>query len=117
VGSKSTDQKHRSRLRKHLRSLGYDEATVDAIVAERADVQRRRREAATAAAERAERLRHQEAELDEARTAAAPFEPPDDAGYKPRRPDPLLVGVARATGETARAVKRSSTLLRTEVRR
>ena len=37
---------------------------------------------------------------------------PDDPGYHPTRRDPLLTGVARATGETAAAVKRGRSVTR-----
>lgn len=42
--------------------------------------------------------------------AAGSWVSPDDTGYRPSGPDSTLVGVARATGETAAAVKRGSTL-------
>jgi hypothetical protein len=36
----------------------------------------------------------------------------DDSKYRPTRIDPLLTGVGRATGETAKAVKRGNTITR-----
>lgn len=38
------------------------------------------------------------------------YEPPDDKGYKPPKIDSVLTGVGRATGETARAIKRGKTI-------
>lgn len=38
------------------------------------------------------------------------FVTPDDKGYKPTAHDPLLSGVGRATGATARAVKAGKTI-------
>lgn len=34
----------------------------------------------------------------------------DDRGYRPRKPDPLLTGAARATGVAARAVRRRTAI-------
>jgi hypothetical protein len=42
---------------------------------------------------------------------------PDDRGYRPNPGDPLLRGAARATGATARAVKRRTTITRYQHRR
>lgn len=40
---------------------------------------------------------------------------PDDTSYRPKRSDPLLVGAGRATGDTARAVKRRNAMTKYEI--
>ncbi len=42
------------------------------------------------------------------------YETPDDAGFKPTPVDTVLTGVARATGATARSVKRRKALTKYE---
>jgi hypothetical protein len=42
------------------------------------------------------------------------YEEPDDKGYAPKRIDPLLKGVARATGATAKVVKKGKTMTKFE---
>lgn len=37
---------------------------------------------------------------------------PDDKGYKPTRVDPLLKGTARATGDTAKAVRSKKAIVK-----
>lgn len=43
-----------------------------------------------------------------------PHQTPDDAGYRPDYIDPVLRGPARATGQTAEAVRRGRTIRRTD---
>lgn len=42
------------------------------------------------------------------------YESPDDKGFKPTKVDAVLNGVARATGQTAKAVKRRKTITKHE---
>lgn len=42
------------------------------------------------------------------------YESPDDSEFKPKKVDSVLVGVARATGVTAKAVKRKKAFTRDE---
>ena len=90
---KSTHAKNRQRLGRRLRKMGVPEAEVQAILARRAADQRLQREIE--------------------RKNAAPSEV-DDKGYRPASVDPLLKGVGRVSGQTAKAVKRTKALTRTE---
>lgn len=42
------------------------------------------------------------------------YEPESDKGFKPTAVDPVLNGVARATGQTAKAVKRRRTMTKAQ---
>ena len=42
------------------------------------------------------------------------YEPPSDSGYKPTNHDSTLTGVGRATGKTAKAIKRKKTITKFE---
>lgn len=88
---------------------------VDLAIADLARRQRRHREharaaelaAATEASARA--LAQAQAEEEIYRQLS-----PNDSAFRPSLPDSLLRGAARATGETARAVRRGRTLTRFE---
>ena len=94
-------------LRRRLEAQGYSPQRIDLIVAQREiavvenhDVRERQR-----------RYFEQEAQLDELRqTADVPAVFLDDSGYRPTRYDPLTIGPARVSGETAKAVRRGSTI-------
>lgn len=88
VGTATTHKKRLQTLRKKLRARGFPEEVIEEII-------RRRREAHAA---RREWARGEEpADL-------------DDSAYQPTHVDPLLKGAARATGQTAAAVKRGRTI-------
>lgn len=56
------------------------------------------------------RLFQQRAEAERMALIGPPPSDLDDAGYKPTRVDRLLTGTARATGQTAKAVRRGKTV-------
>jgi hypothetical protein len=89
------DRAKRSKLKKRLRREGASEELIERIIA------RQRQEDLVA--------RHGE---DYARTVRreAAVNGPDDTGYTPSEGDPLLRGAARATGMTAKVVKRRDTI-------
>lgn len=88
---KKKHQFKRARLRKTLEAKGIPEAEI---------------------LRASERMRlDQQAERDIMRTwLDTPRAELDDTGYRPTSPDPLTTGVARATGETAAAVRRGRTI-------
>jgi hypothetical protein len=96
-------QKARQRLRRRLRDQGVS----DTEIARQVERLRQRQAAALRAGVRPGDL---EAVFDQTHTALRL----DDTGYRPTPGDPLLQGVARATGATAKAVRRRRTLTRYE---
>lgn len=104
--TKNRSEKRRQWRRK-LESQGFRPAEIERIIAQR----ERRAEDLFRATQAREHLEEQEARLERERAAAnAPLEDPDDTKYRPVHHDPLTVGIARATGETAKAVRRGSTI-------
>lgn len=101
-----THQNNRARLRKKLLAQGVPPDKVAAILANKAERQHQQRiEERGAAAER-ERIEEETYK----RLS------PNDSKHRPAPVDPLLRGAARATGETARAVKRGSTVAKWQYR-
>lgn len=98
MAKQTTHRGNRKRLGKKLRAQGIPEEEVLRILARKAEDQRRQREI-----ERLATDRPTGGDL-------------DDSGYQPARVDSTLTGVARATGETARAVRRGKTITRHEHR-
>lgn len=95
MGSSATRQRKRRALRKKWRAMGWSEERIaDAI--ERYEF------------EHLVRVHG----LDEARQIVYDRQPdqPDDRRYRPKRTDPTLTGAARATGQTAAAVRRGRTV-------
>jgi Holliday junction resolvasome RuvABC DNA-binding subunit len=102
MGNPKTNARKRTEFRRYLESLGYSPAEVERAVASREE-----RRAAKA------RQADQEEALDQAHKPKPPaqeWEYLDDTGYRPTQVDSVLTGVARATGQTAAAVKRRSTM-------
>ena len=89
------DRKRRQKLRKRLEAEGCSEALIERIIAQERhkDLVARHGEYDARAALRKNARRH-----------------PADAGYEPSVGDPLLRGSARATGVTAKVVRRKSTI-------
>lgn len=120
MGSATTDHTARRRLRQRLVAEGADPATVEAAVAAKALEQNRRRGQPDTPPKRARRsstrtygayqpVRHDEPET----TQPEPWRP-DDRGFVPAPPDPLLAGAGRVTGIAAKAVRRRKALTRYE---
>jgi hypothetical protein len=91
------DAERRRKLRQELRARGVPEAEVERIVG----ALRYRQLVERLGPERARQVVLKE--LPDLPT-------PDDTGFRPTRSDSLLTGAARATGETAAAVKRRRTI-------
>ena len=118
MSSTRTRKTARNKLRKQLRELGESSEAIEAacaawtrknlaLVANRDD-----------AKSRSARARAQEAALDAAKASeSTEWAEPDDKGYKPPQVDSVLVGVARATGPTAAAVKRKRTMTAAQYQR
>lgn len=103
---KETHQKNRARLRKKLLAQGVPPDRVTAILANKAERQHQQRieeRGAVAERERVEEETYKRLSL-------------DDSKHRPTSVDPLLRGAARATGETARAVRRGSTVAKWQYR-
>lgn len=94
------DRKRRSALRKRLRAAGVPEGEIERILAVKREDDR--------AARHGEDPRKGTREEILARTDDSLW--PDDTGYKPSTVDSLLNGSARATGITARVVRRRETV-------
>ncbi len=87
----------RRQLRRKLEAQGVPEEEIERrLRAMQADQQRVR--------DVENHMRRLEARTDDA------YVTPDDRGYRPSRVDPVLSGAARATGETAKAVRRGKTI-------
>lgn len=101
-----THAKRRARLRTKLRAQGVAEDLIEAKIADLRDAQRAQRERdfpeLTALAK----------EIDE-RGMYRRLSPPD-SGYRPVQRDKLLEGVGRATGMTAKAVRREKGMTKWE---
>lgn len=94
------DRKRRKQLRARLAAAGVDPARIDKIVEQRRISDRDRRDRALyPVPTREEILAHTDDSLW-----------PDDKGYKPSPPDPLLHGPGRASGVTAKIVRRRHTI-------
>ena len=81
------------RVRRRLRDQGLSETYIERLIADLID--------------------RQQARLAWMRSQATQPSP-DDRGYRPRTPDPLLTGAARVTGQTAKAVGRTKAITRHE---
>ncbi len=113
----NTDRAARTKMRGKLRKWGMDEDTIKICVAE---VARRQAAKDRGELERGAPLCLNPVYLDLQREQELKAHPPkqqeaieepkkDDKSYKPRYYDPLLIGAARATGKTAKAVERKNT--------
>lgn len=76
-------------MRKKLRAKGYTELEIADVI----EQMQYQQDCARLGVEAARQLRYDK------------IHEPDDTGYKPTYVDPLLKGVARVTGDTAKAVK------------
>jgi len=98
-GSEKTHRRKRREKRKRLRELGYSEEYIADYIEKmhfQQDISRMGLEAAR-----------------QKRYDSIPE--PDDSKFKPGYRDPLLHGVARATGNTAKAVKAKKGLRRSDL--
>lgn len=93
------DKKRRAKLRKRLRDQGVNEQEIERIIDQQRAYDRAMRGGWEPGPTRDEILANTDDSLW-----------PDDTSYRPRTIDPLLNGVARATGATARVVKRRETV-------
>lgn len=99
-GSEATHKKSLQRFRRTLEGRGYRPERIDRLVAERKafyDGLRAQWEADAPRRERVEDETYRRLSL-------------KDTSHRPRSHDPLTTGQARVTGETARAVKRGTTI-------
>ena len=114
----------RQEWRKRLRSWGMDEAEIELCIQQVAQRQKMKAAGVLAIdaplctrAEYVRLLRRQPGVREKGSTVlrlGEDYVTPDDKGYVPARPDSVLTGVARATGATAKAVKRGKTLTKYE---
>lgn len=94
------DRKKRRKLRKKLEERGVNPLVIDRIIAERREYDRARRHGLLPETPSREEIL---ANTDDSLW-------PDDTGYEPTDTDPLLRGAARATGMTAKVVRRGETI-------
>lgn len=120
MGNKKNQHTKRREFRKKLESWGMDPKEIEKCVDQFKDRQHQKAlgqmpidAPLCTRAEYVRLLRQQEG----ARPSSTPhlrfgddYESPDDKGYRPPKVDHVLTGVARATGETAMAVKRGKTI-------
>lgn len=130
TGSAETHRKKRQRVRARLRAQGYSETRIEELLSDLSADQRRSRVAASTGSSsqpephakpspkprpvasvmdhdpRAYRARLEEETY--ARLA------PDDRRFRPVTPDPLTTGPARATGITAKAIRRTKAITKHE---
>ncbi len=96
----------RRQLRRRLEKMGCPPSEIERVVAQRESIAANRFQAQ----KHLQRHDEQEDRLSDAlKNPPPPVESPDDSRYRPTRYDPLLTGVARATGETAKAIRRGKT--------
>ena len=122
MGSSKTDQSTRQGIRKKLRKWGMAEDEIDKcmIQVRQRQIAKRRREIPLDAplCTRAEYKRllllHKPKEDQSAGILklGEGYQPLDDKGYKPTYVDPVLTGAARATGKTAKAVKKKTSFVK-----
>lgn len=93
------DRKRRAKLRKRLQEVGVDELEIERIIAIKRDDDRARRQRLAPEPTREEILANTDDSLW-----------PDDSGFKPSAPDPLLHGAARVNGVAAKVVRRRHTV-------
>lgn len=113
MGSPKTDSKARQRFKQKLESWGMPRDEIQMCVAEAARRQQAKREGRLPQdADLCVRPRYLDLRarkvlgLEGVPRLEEEWAPPDDKGYRPIRVDPLLTGPARASGLTARAVRR-----------
>lgn len=99
-GSERTHKRKLERLRKTLTDKGWPQHRIDALIERRTAEYQEQRDAWEAGAARRARV------IDETYERLSP----KDTSHRPRHVDPLLRGAARATGHTATAVKRGTTI-------
>lgn len=95
------DKKRRAKLRARLEEAGVDEQRIERIITQRREDDRLKRAGLEPGPTREEILANTDDSLW-----------PDDTGYKPASPDPLLHGAGRVTGITAKVVRRDHTITR-----
>jgi len=98
---KTKDRQRRAKLRARLEAEGVDPQTIEQVLATKREDDRLRRLGVAPAPTREEIL----ANTDDALW-------PDDTGYRPSTPDPLLHGAGRVNGIAAKVVRRRETITR-----
>lgn len=93
------DKKKRAKLRKRLRADGVDEQEIERIIDQQRAEDRALRHGWDPGPTRDEILANTDDSLW-----------PDDTGYKPPTPDPLLHGAARVNGVAGKVVRRANTI-------
>lgn len=96
----ANDRKKRRKLRHKLEARGVNPLVIDRIIGERRERDRAARHGWLPETPSREEIL---ANTDDSLW-------PDDTGYEPSDTDPLLRGAARATGMTAKVVKRPNTI-------
>lgn len=124
MGSAKTDQVARQKIRQKLRRWGMDpeELELCMIQIRERQIQKNLGHLALDAplCTRASYVRLMRKQITTNDKSPAHFRlgedyiPPSDTGYKPTQIDPLLQGTARATGVTAKAVRKRKTLTKFE---
>ncbi len=99
--AKRNDAERRRQMRKKLRAAGASEALIERMVERKKFEQLARRHGSV---EAAAAIRYSEQP-----------EQPDDSAYRPRPVDSTLRGAARATGDTAKSIRRGRGLALWEV--
>jgi hypothetical protein len=118
VGNPRNDQTARNRFRKKLESWGMPEEEIQICVDQYRERQRMKRNGTLAKdapmCTRAEYVRYLKKQPNHSNASVLrlgeDYQPPSDKGYKPVKVDSLLNGTARATGNTAKAVKKGKTI-------
>jgi hypothetical protein len=99
------DRKRRKKLREKLTAQGVPEELIEQIIEQRRH------------ADRAARHGYKGTDVYQYDPDNDAGYYPNDSGYEPSEGDPLLRGVARATGMTARVVRRRDTITRWQYER
>lgn len=120
MGSQKNDGTQRQRIRKKLVNWGMDKNEIDKCIEQIAQRQRDKRRGKLpidaplcTRAEYARFLRLNKPINDHSAAIlhlGEDYQAPSDAGYKPTKVDSVLTGVARATGVTAKVIKKRKTV-------
>lgn len=98
---KTKDRQRRAKLRARLEAEGVDPETIERTISEKREDDRLRRLGIEPPSAREQILANTDDTLW-----------PDDTGYRPSTPDPLLHGAGRTQGVAAKVVRRRETITR-----
>lgn len=115
MGTRPTDNTARTKMRGRLRKWGMHEDLIKICMVEVVQRQEAKRNGTlpkdAPLCTRPEYLALKE-EYEKARENPKKYVSPDDSKYRPNSRDPLLHGAARATGATAKAVRRGTSYVK-----